>query len=85
VGAISDFFRNLFGARSTQQDRVVAYVLREHARGRPLGDILEDPYVKNRLTPLERERMLERPEIIHAISEHDIAQMRATLQDLAQS
>jgi hypothetical protein len=83
VGRIADFFRSpfsLFGSRSTQEDRVVAYLLREHGRGRPLGEVLDDPYVKNRLTPLQRERILERPEIIHAIGEQDIAAMRASLE-----
>jgi len=83
VGRIADFFRSpfsFFASRSTQEDRVVAYVLREHARGRLLVEILDDPYVKNRLTERQRERMLDRPEIVHAISEQDLAAMRANLE-----
>ena len=39
--AIGDFFRNLFN-KSTHVDRVAAYVIREHERGRSLTEILED-------------------------------------------
>ena len=44
------------------------YVIREHDRGRSLHDILEDKYVVNRLpSPEQRARLLDRPEIIHAV------------------
>jgi hypothetical protein len=75
VGRLSNLFRNpfsIFGARSSKEERVAAYVIREHGRGRSLNEILEDPYVRNRLTPTERARMLDRPELIHAIGD-DIA------------
>ena len=68
---LGDFVRNLF-ARSPSDDRVTAYVLREHARGRDLAEILEDPYIRNRTTPQERERLLDRPEIIRAVGD-DVA------------
>ena len=45
------------------------YVIREHREGRSLADILDDPYVKNRCTPQEIARLLDRPELIHAIGE----------------
>jgi hypothetical protein len=80
MGGLSRFFRNSFGSlfsRSTGQDRVTSYVLREHARGRDLAEILEDPYLKNRLTPNERARLLDRPEIIRALGE-DVAQAAKT-------
>jgi len=47
---------------------VVAYLLREHGAGRHVDDILEDPYVKNRMTPEQQKRMLERPDVIHALA-----------------
>ncbi len=50
-------------ARSSSEDRVAAYVIREHARGRNLSEILEDWYVQNRLTPQQRLRLLDRPEL----------------------
>jgi hypothetical protein len=72
VGAIGRFFRGIFsfvGAGSSQQDRVAAYVIREHDRGRTLGDILDDPYVRNRCSPHEVERLLDRPDVIRAIGD----------------
>jgi hypothetical protein len=43
-------------------------VIREHGRGRGLAEILEDKYVVNRLpSPAQRARLLDRPEILHAV------------------
>lgn len=72
MGAISRFFRGLFsflGTRSTQEERVAAYVIREHDRGRRLDDILDDPYVRNRCTPHEVARILDRPDVLKAIGD----------------
>ena len=47
-------FRNPFSflfQRSSAEERVAAYVIREHDRGRDLAEILEDRYVQNRLNP----------------------------------
>ncbi len=60
-------------ARSSREERVAAYVIREHHRGRDLDDILDDPYVVNRLSPQERARLLEREDVIKAIGD-DLAQ-----------
>ena len=52
---------------STRREQCLAqYVLREYARGRPLNDVLADPYVRNRSTPEERARLLEQPELVAA-------------------
>ncbi|HXZ57376.1 MAG TPA: hypothetical protein VEG40_07325 [Gaiellaceae bacterium] len=67
-------------ARPSVEDRLAAYVIREHERGRPLTEILEDPYVQNRTTPQQRARLLDRPEIVHALGETAITEAR-TLQD----
>jgi hypothetical protein len=48
-------------------------VIREHQRGRPLEDILEDPYVRNRAQPQEIARLLDRPEVIRAVGEGTVA------------
>jgi hypothetical protein len=65
--ALKDLFSFLF-QRSTSEERVAQYVIREHDRGRSLGEILEDRYVVNRLqSPQQRARLLDRPEIIHAV------------------
>ena len=72
MGAIGRFFRGIFsftGAKSSQEERVAAYLIREHDRGRSIHEILEDPYVRNRCSPQEIERVLERPDVIKAIGD----------------
>jgi hypothetical protein len=64
---LKDVFSSLF-QRSSGEDRVAQYVIREHDRGRPLAEIMEDRYVLNRLdSPQKRARLLDRPEIIQAV------------------
>jgi hypothetical protein len=66
--------------RTAKEERVADYVVREHARGRGLSEILEDHYVVNRLPlPAQRARLLDRPEIIRAFAEHDLTAERDTL------
>lgn len=72
MARLSSFLRNPFSflfTRSSQDERLGAYVIREHERGRPLAEILDDPYVRNRATPQELARLLERPEVIRALGE----------------
>jgi hypothetical protein len=72
---LSSVLRNPFSflfARSSQEDRVAGYVIREHERGRDLAEIVEDPYVRNRLTEQQRSRLLDRPDIIRAVGD-DVA------------
>ena len=65
--ALKDLFSFLF-QRSTSEERVAQYVIREPDRGRALSEILEDRYVVNRLqSPAQRARLLDRPEIIQAV------------------
>jgi hemerythrin-like domain-containing protein len=74
--ALSDFFRNPFSflfARSRNEERMVAYVVREHQQGRSLAEILEDPYVRNRTSEQERARLLDNPELIRALGK-DVAE-----------
>ena len=70
--ALKDLFSFLF-QRSSAEERVAAYVIREHDRGRDLAEILEDRYVQNRLTPEQRARLLDRPEVVKAIGGDRIA------------
>ena len=62
------------------EERVVAYVIREHGRGRALNEILEDRYVQNRLTPQQRLRMLDRPELIQALGDETVEDTRRDLE-----
>jgi hypothetical protein len=74
---LSKLFSFLFQS-STKEERVAQYVIREHGRGRSLREILEDHYVVNRLTPEQRARLLDRPEILHAFGEDIVASEQAT-------
>ena len=76
---MGEYLRNPFTflfTRSQNEDRIAQYVIREHRRGRPLNDILEDNYIKNRCTPQQISRLLDRPEIVHAIGDDVIAATR---------
>jgi hypothetical protein len=67
-------------ARSSAEDRIAAYVIREHGRGRSLNEILEDRYVQNRLTPQQRLRLLDRPELIQALGDETVEDSRRDLE-----
>ena len=65
--------------RSNAEDRVAAYVLREHARGRPLAEILQDRYVQNRLSEQQQMRLLDRPELVRTLGDESVESARRTL------
>ena len=70
------FVRNPFSflfAGSSKEERIAAYLVREHDRGRPLREILTDPYVRNRASQSELPRILERPEVVEALGAAPVA------------
>ena len=76
---LGSLVRNPFAflfTRSTAEEQVVAYLTREHRRGRSVTDIFTDRYVQNRLTPVQQARLLERPELVQVLGEHDVAAAR---------
>jgi hypothetical protein len=76
---LGSVLRNPFSflfTRSTAEEQVVSYLTREHRRGRSVADIFTDRYVVNRLTPEQQLRLLDRPELVRALGEHDVAQAR---------
>jgi hypothetical protein len=82
VSRLSEIFRNPFAAlfsRSDQVDRLAAYVIREHGRGRPLAEILEDPYIRNRSTPEQRARILDNPDVIRALGESTVEEAKRSI------
>jgi hemerythrin-like domain-containing protein len=75
-------WRNPFAflfTRSSAEEQVVAYVTREHRRGRRLIEILQDRYVQNRLTAEQQARLLDRPEVVRALGEQDVENARESL------
>lgn len=66
VALLRSPFSFLF-ADTRAEELVAAYLAREHRRGRALEDILEDPYVRRRLSEREIGRLLERPELVRVL------------------
>ena len=78
----SSFLRNPFSflfAGSSKDQRIAAYLIREHDRGRRLDEIVEDPYVRNRVTEAELARLLARPEVIEALGHATVAEAQGRL------
>jgi hypothetical protein len=76
-------FKNLFSflfQRSSAEERIAQYVIREHNRGRALDEILQDRYVQNRLSPAQQKRLLDRPEIMQAMSRDVIEGAKASIE-----
>ena len=81
---LRSWLRNPFSflfARSAAEDRVCSYVIREHHRGRDLHEVLQDRYVQNRLTSQQQQRLLDRPELVHAIGNDVVDDARKLLAD----
>ncbi|HEY3922012.1 MAG TPA: hypothetical protein VGL76_07845 [Gaiellaceae bacterium] len=71
-----DILRSPFAflfTRPQTEELIAEHVVREHHRGRSLSDILDDAYVKNRCTPEQVRRVLERPEVLKAIGDDIVA------------
>jgi hypothetical protein len=82
VARLSQLFRNPFSflfERSSQEDRLAAYVMREHDRGRALEDILSDRYILNRTTPQQLARLLDNPDLVRALGSDTIESARTTM------
>jgi hypothetical protein len=85
LGRISKNLLSPFGflfAKSSAEDRIAAYVIREHDRGRAIDAILDDSYVKNRLKPAEIERVIERPDVLRHIGDDMAEAAREALAQL---
>ena len=79
---LGDLLRNPFSflfTRSSAEEQVVAYLTREHRRGRKVAEILDDRYVQNRLTPPQQARLLDRPEVVRTLGEQDVDAAREAL------
>jgi hypothetical protein len=60
---------SFLSSKSQAEERIAQYVIREHHRGRPLDEILQDNYVTNRCTPEQIKRVLDRPDVLHAVGD----------------
>ena len=78
VDAIKGAF-SFLSSRTQTEERVAQYVIREHHRGRPLHDVLEDHYVTNRLSAEQIKRLLDRPDVLHALGEGLVNETKSAL------
>jgi hypothetical protein len=81
MARLPDILRSPFAflfTRPQTEELIAEYVVREHHSGRSLDEILDDAYVKNRCTPQQVRRVLDRPEVVHALGD-DIAAARTKL------
>jgi len=82
MAALGKFFKNPFSflfTTTSMEEQVIAYLTREHARGRKASEILQDRYIQNRLTPQQQARLLDRPDVVHALGELDVDLARQSL------
>ena len=61
------------------EDALVRYVVREVETGRPLAEVMADPYVTNRADKLDTRRLLDRPEVIAAVGDDVLDDLRSKL------
>ena len=66
-------------APSRRDQYLAEYVIREHGRGRSLEDVLADAYVRNRSTPEQRARLLERGDVVEAIGDNTVEELKRSL------
>ena len=81
MARIGDILRTPFGfltSRPQKEELVAEYVIREHHRGRALEEIMADAYVVNRLPGEKARRLLDRPDVVHAVGEDTIAALRTS-------
>ena len=63
--------------RSQKEELMAEYVIREHHHGRALAEILEDAHIRNNLSDEQVRRLLDRPEVVHAIGSDVLAELRS--------
>jgi hypothetical protein len=77
---IHEEVQKLVNTESAKHKRLIEYVVRQLNSGRDLKQVLEDPYVVNRITLVERRALLEEPEVIDAASSEVLETMRSQLE-----
>jgi hypothetical protein len=70
VGRLHTIVGNPFSGLApgtTRSEELIAYVAREHARGRTVRDVLADAYLAGKVTPRQRDLLLDEPLLIRAL------------------
>jgi hypothetical protein len=76
MAGLGTYLRDVLFGRRAKEQQVAEYVIREHAGGRRLDEILQDHYVQNRLSPEQQARLFDRQDVIDAVSAADLAAAR---------
>lgn len=77
--SIKDEVAKLINSESAGHKRLIEYVVRQLRAGRDIKSVLDDPYVTNRSTTIDRRALLEEPEVI-AASGAELEALRAQLE-----
>ena len=78
--SIKEEVQKLINTESAQHKRLIEYVVRQLGAGRTLQQVLDDPYVTNRSTTMDRRALLEEPQVVEAAGcEAALAAMRSDL------
>lgn len=80
--SIRDEIAKLINSESAGHKRLIEYVVRQLGAGRDLAAVLDDPYVTNRSTTMDRRALLEEPEVIDAAGAATTDVLRAQLDEL---
>ena len=64
---IMGYFEEL--GTNVERERVIEYLVREIHKGRRLTEIIDDPYVRNRMNDAKRAEILENTEIVEALEQ----------------
>jgi hypothetical protein len=67
----------LFARRRFRQERLRGYIVREHRRGRPVSEILDDTYVRRFASASILWRVLCDPVTISQLEQNDLEAIRA--------
>jgi hypothetical protein len=81
---IQDEIRKMVGDGSAKHKRLIEYAVRQLGTGRDLKDVLDDPYITNRSTAIDRRALLEEPEVVEAAGAEVLEQMRTQLEAIAE-
>ena len=80
--SIRDEVAKLIGSESAAHKRLIEYVVRQLRSGRDLDAVLDDPYITNRATNIDRRALLEEPDVVDAAGGAMLDELRAKLEDL---
>lgn len=83
--SIKETIHSLITDESAAHKRLIEYVTGQLQQGRSLAEVMDDPYVTNRLNAMQRRALVEEPEVVEAAQGEALDELRAQLEALASS